>query len=103
MSVPSEHSDHLKQTVEHPHTSVGAQAANIKGNHAVMKSIARTVLFCGRQCIALRGDSEKLPEGDSSGNPGNFLALLKLLTINDNVLRNQLETPAMRGATYISP
>lgn len=103
-----ENSDHLKQTVEHPHTSIVAQvdarkAANIKSNRAVLKSIARAVLFCGRQCIALRGDCEKLADGDSSVNPGNFLALLKLLATNDEVLRKHLEAPTMRCATYISP
>ena len=58
------------------------------------------MLFCGKQCIALRGDAEK-PE--TPGNPGNFLALLKLLATNDDILRKHLETPAMRNATYISP
>ena len=51
----------LKQAVERPHTAISAQidsskAANIERNREVLKSIARAVLFCGRQCIALRGD-----------------------------------------------
>ena len=58
------------------------------------------MLFCGKQCIALRGDVEK-PE--APGNPGNFLALLKLLATNDDILRKHLEAPAMKNATYISP
>ena len=67
----------------------------------MLKSIASAVLFCGRQCIALRGVSEDLDS--SSGNPGNFLALLKWLATHDDVLRSHLEAPAMRCATYISP
>ena len=100
---------YIKQNVEQPHTSIVAhvdahKAANIKRNHAVLMSIARAVLFCGRQCIALRGNTEKLAEMDSSSdNPGNFLALLKLLAVHDDVLCSHLETPSMRCATYVSP
>ena len=101
-----EQADNLTRSVEHPHTTIIAQvdarkAANIKRNRAVLKSIASAVLFCGRQCIALRGVSEDLDS--SSGNPGNFLALLKLLATHDDVLRSRLEAPAMRCATCISP
>ena len=32
-----------------------------------------------------------------------FIALLKLLLIHDEVLRNHLESPAMQCITYISP
>ena len=46
----------------------------------MLKSIVRAILFCGRQCIALRGNSEQL---DTPGNPGNFLSLLKLLSVYD--------------------
>lgn len=58
------------------------------------------MLFCGRQCIALRGDVENL---DTPENPGNFLALLKLLAVHDSVLKSHLETPAMRCVTHLSP
>ena len=43
----------------------------------MLKTIVRAIIFCGGQCIALRGDSEQL---DTPGNTGNFPALLKLLT-----------------------
>ncbi|KAL5491305.1 hypothetical protein EMCRGX_G016568 [Ephydatia muelleri] len=52
------------------------------------------------QCIALRGDSEQL---ETPGNPGNFLALLKLLAVNDHVLHQHLQSPAMRNVTHMSP
>ena len=53
------------------------------------------MLFCGRQCIGLRGHIEKLAEIDSSSdNPGSFLALLKLFAVHDEMLRNHLETPS---------
>ena len=62
-------------------------------------SIASAILFCARQCIALRGNAE---DGKSEGNPGNLLALLKLLAQSDKVLRKHL-APAMRSATHLSP
>ena len=62
--------------------------------------VARAILFCGRQCIAHRGDSENF---ESSGNPGNFRALLQLFTIHDDVLRHHLESRAMRCVTHLSP
>ena len=100
-----EQADNLKQAVECPHTAISAQidsskAANIERNREVLKSIARAVLFCGRQCIAWRCDVENL---DTPENPGNFLALLKLLAVHDSVLKSHLETPAMRCVTHLSP
>jgi len=50
------------------------KAANIEYNRRILKSLAIAVLFCGKQCIVLRGDIQK---PDAPGNPGNFLALLK--------------------------
>ena len=38
-----------------------------------------------------------------SGNPGNFLGVVRLLAVHDNVLRCHLEAPALRCATYLSP
>ena len=69
------------------------RAANIKHNRAILKSIVRAVLFCGRQCIALRGDAEG---GDGPGNPGNIRALLKLLSASDSLLREHMESPVMK-------
>ena len=100
-----EQADNLKRVVEHPHTTISAQidsrkAVNIERNRDILKSIARAVLFCGKQCIALRGDNEDL---NTPGNPGNFLALLKLLAVHDSVLKSHLESPAMRCVTHLSP
>ena len=48
-----EQADQPRRMVEQPHTSIAAQvdaykAVNIQSNQAVLKSIARAVLFCGR-------------------------------------------------------
>ena len=64
-----------------------------------MKCVADAVLFCGKQCIALCGHSEKL---NTPGNHGNF-SFLQLLAKYDDTLRQHLSSPAMAGATYISP
>ena len=95
----------LKRAVKHPHTAISAQidsskAANIERNRELLKSIARAVLFCGWQCISLRGDVENL---DTPESPGNFLAPLKLLAVHDSVLKSHLETPAMHCVTHLSP
>ena len=76
------------------------RANNIVQNRAILKSVARAVLFCGKQCIALRGDSEQL---DTPGNPGNFLALLRLMAVTDGDLHQHLQSPAMRCVTHMSP
>ena len=99
-----EQADQFERSIENPSTTISAlvdkcKAVNIEQNRAVLKSIARAVLFYGSQGIALRGDVESV---DSSANPGNFLALLKLLALHDEVLRNHLEAPAMWSATQVS-
>jgi len=97
--------DNFKLTVEHPDATITARydayvVANIKHNQSILKFLASAVLFCGRQCITLQGDTEKI---DASGNPGNFLTLLKLLATHDDVLKDHLQALAMQNATYISP
>lgn len=57
-------------------------------------------MFCRRQCIVLRGDVENT---EKTGNPGNFLALLKLLAIYDDTLCNHLASPTMWCVTHVSP
>ena len=59
----------------------------------ILKCVLEAVIYCGRQCIALRGDNEKLNE---SGNPGNFLSLLKLMANHNEIIRIHLEAPQMK-------
>ena len=87
----------LKHFFENPESTISAQVdshkdAYIRKNRAVLMSIASAVLYCGRQCIALRGDAE---DGISVGNPGNLLALLRLSVQHNEVLRQHLEAPVM--------
>ena len=57
-------------------------------------------MYCGRQCIVLRGDTEGL---NTSGNPGNILSLLKLMATRNTVLNEHLKSPAMCSVTCMSP
>ena len=41
----------------------------IKENRKLLQIIAKAVLYCGCQCIAFRGDKERL---DQPGNPGTW-------------------------------
>lgn len=93
------------QSIENPKTQISvrmdsAKEANINENRHILKCVAETVLYCGRQCIALRGSAEKQ---HSTGNPGNFLALMKLLANHDEKLKQHMEKPKLKNATYLSP
>lgn len=60
-----ESADNLKFTIEHPNNTIickidARKAANIERNRSLLKSIARAILYCGKQCIALRGDREDI-------------------------------------------
>ena len=48
----------------------------------------RSILFCGRQCIALRGDNEVL-NGESRGNTGNFLVALQMIANYNDICMGQ--------------
>jgi len=93
------------QSIEQPQTATRtmldkATADNIEKNRHILKSIAEAVLYCGCQCIGLRGDKEQT---HCAGNPGNFLALMKLLSNHDDILQQHTEHPTMKNATYVSP
>ena len=93
------------QSIEKPQAATRGmldknKAANIQRNRHIIKSVAEAVIFCGRQCIGLRGDHEDV---QGSGNPGNFLAILRLLANHDEVLAQHLAHPKLKNATYISP
>ena len=83
-----EQADNFKQTLKNPDTTITAQsdtrrAVNVARTHAVLKSIASAVLYCARQCIALRGDAESV---ESPENPSNFISLLRLLAVHEEEL-----------------
>ena len=90
-------------TVNNPSTRIDCtlsdqSAALVEKNRKVLGSIIKSVEFCGRQGIALRGHRED----ETSMNQGNFLSLLKYrVDAGDTALKEHLESCA-RNATYIS-
>ena len=69
----------FKKSVEQPQVNddvlLNMELVNIiRENRHILKCCAQCILCCGMQCIALRGDVEKLDQPD---NPGNFLSMLK--------------------------
>ena len=73
---------------------------NVEKNRKILKGIIRAVEFLGKQGLAFRGDNETI---DGKGNPGNFLALMKLIGEKDETIGMHLKTPEMKNAKYISP
>ena len=93
----------FRESIENPSTTLTCvfdkeKEKRIEENRQILKAIARAVLYCGRQCIALCGHREKLTQSE---NPGNFLALLKVLSESDPVLEAHLKTGGR--VTYLSP
>ena len=78
----------------------GEASTHVKSNRAKLKSLLKTITFCGRQMIPLRGHRE---QAGSNTNPGNFRALLDFrIDAGDSVLADHFKSGA-RNAQYISP
>lgn len=70
-----------------------------------LQSIIKVLLVCGRQNLALRGNTEvgRVLDNDDETNDGNFRALLReRADAGDEVLREHL-TSCPANATYVSP
>lgn len=67
-------------------------------NRLYLKTLTEIILFCGRQEIALRGDSEET----GSLNRGNFLELVQLVANHDTDFARRLGQVS-GNATYLSP
>ena len=72
----------------------------IDQNREVVKNIAESVLFCGRQGIGLRGNNEDMK---GTGNFGNFIAHLKCKAEHSKALEKHLSMPSKKNVTYTSP
>ena len=91
------------ETMGHPPATIQCHISTerekrIKENRKLLQLIAKAVLYCGRQCIALRGDKERFGQ---PGNPGNFRALLMLMSEDNDMLAQHLRNA--NRVTYISP
>ena len=72
----------------------------IKRNCEILESLFKTIIFCGKNNIALRGPQDDDPQNASPS--GNFQALLAFrIDSSEKTLQHHLET-APTNATYIS-
>ena len=83
-------------------------AERISANRQKLSSIMKTILFCGRQNIALRGHRDSAldieRDVDDSQNHGNFVALLNFrIDAGDSVLEQHLSTAARNAGESRSP
>ena len=79
-----------------------ARSERIQKNRAKLLPIIKTVAFCGRQNIALRGHRDDDTNVETSWNKGNFRELLDFrVDSGDTVLKEHLQT-APKNATYKS-
>ena len=83
----------LLNSVENPEQNVNnrlddEKRKNISRNRHIVKCVSEAILFCGRQCIALRGDNKVL-NGESRGNADNFLAALQMIANQDDICMGQ--------------
>ena len=94
--------DNFSMSIEKPELTTvtvlidKTKVANIERNRTILKAVAEAILLCGR------GDNESLKE-DNSGNIGNFLSILKLISKYNETLASHLKNPAMKCVTYLSP
>ena len=65
-----------------------------------MKWLIKVNKLCAKQCIAFRGHREDI---NNNQNPDNFLTILKLLAETNEPLREHIENPSRKNATYLSP
>ena len=73
----------------------------IARNRLIVRSLAEAVLFCGRQCIALRGHRDD-SSSDEDGNKGNFLSLIDYAIKSGNKTLGKHLKEAARNALYTS-
>ena len=87
--------DVLKTSVERPASRVDVMSnhtlqAQIARNKHILREIVRCIRYLAKQGLPFPGDKESI---DSGGNPGIFLALMKLLAEKDSILSDQLYQP----------
>ena len=74
----------------------------IEENRKILKSITKSLIFCGRQGLALRGHRDDDSEKCEGYNHGNFKELLNFrIDAGDEVLANHLKT-CRKNAKYTS-
>ena len=89
-----------KSSMTIPYSFDDTKESRVSKNREILKWVIKTIILCGKQCIALRGDREDI---NSNNNCGNFSAILKLLSETNSELKDHLDAPSVKNATFISP
>ncbi|SMN02068.1 hypothetical protein SPONN_425 [uncultured Candidatus Thioglobus sp.] len=89
-----------------PETSIQSlihkvSSEDIARNRYIVKCMADTILFCGKQCIALRGHRDD-STADEHSNKGTFLALLDYSVRSGNIMLDNHLKESARNALYTS-
>jgi hypothetical protein len=73
-------------------------------NQSILRPIIQTIILCGKQNIALRGnnDSGKIYDESIETNDGNFRSLLRFKSLADSILDKHLKN-AISFASHTSP
>jgi hypothetical protein len=85
-----------------PHRVDEELAQRAQENRQIIKYIIDGIVYCAKQGIALRGRHEGEMMAGGKQNPGNFLAYLKSISKYNPLLKQHLEQPKQKNATYIS-
>ena len=96
--------DSLRRTVENRKTRVDVMVSSalqerLAANKYILQEIVRVILYLSKQSLPLRGHRKQV---SSNANSGNVLALLKVAAESDAILKQRLEQPIARNATYLS-
>ena len=98
---------HFKSVMEGKQISARQLVSNItndriQSNRRKLIPVVKTVIFCGRQNVPLRGHRDDSKEYESSANTGNFQELINFrIDSGDTVLKDHVES-AKKNAAYRS-
>ena len=91
----------FKRSVEQPQDNIDVCLNMEQENRQIINCCVQCILYCGRQCIALRGDIEQLANLVILENL--CPCMVKVLANYDPILKGHVEMPSQRNATYNSP
>ncbi|CAG2190984.1 unnamed protein product [Mytilus edulis] len=93
---------HLEPSSRIDATLTSGNQEIIQRNRQILMSIIKSLVFCGRQGIALRGHRDDDTDKGSSTNKGNFKELLNFrVDAGDSILEKHLNS-CKKNATYTS-
>ena len=86
-----------------PHQTNDTLKERIKTYSKIVEALARVIHLIGKQGIAYRGTEEKADNGNTSGSPGNFLAIVWEIANYYPFLHEHIFTPLRKDVSYMNP